>query len=87
MKFLSILAAASLALAPAFASAGSDTDSHNVYFGTNPVPGAGELQGNQAGTSFDPGTLANATTWLLASASSRCSGGNRARENSSKMKL
>jgi hypothetical protein len=44
-------------------SAGSGADSHDVYFGTSPSPGAGEFQGNQAGTSFDPGALANSTTY------------------------
>jgi len=37
-------------------SAGSDTTSHEVYFGGVP-------QGSQAGTSFDPGTLAYATAY------------------------
>ncbi|MCP4660111.1 MAG: Ig-like domain-containing protein, partial [bacterium] len=41
-------------------TAGSGTDSHDVYFGTSPSPGGGEFQGNQAGTGFDPGTLAHA---------------------------
>ena len=44
-------------------TAGTDADSHDVYFGTNPSPGAGELQGNQTGTSFNPGTLTAATTY------------------------
>jgi hypothetical protein len=44
-------------------SAGSDTDSHDVYFGTNPTPGPAEFQGNQTGTTFDPGTLAYDTTY------------------------
>jgi len=35
-------------------TAGVDADSHDVYFGTIPVPGPGELQGNQPGTSFAP---------------------------------
>jgi len=43
--------------------AGSLATSHDVYFGTNPSPGAAEFQGNQAGTSFEPGTLASATTY------------------------
>jgi len=38
-------------------TAGALASSHDVYFGTNPTPGAGEFQGNQAGTSFSPGTL------------------------------
>jgi hypothetical protein len=41
-------------------TAGSDAASHDVYFGTvSPPP----LQGNQLGTAFDPGTLANSTTY------------------------
>lgn len=43
-------------------SAGVDTDSHDVYFGTNPSPGGGEFQANQPGNSFDP-ILANGTTY------------------------
>jgi hypothetical protein len=43
-------------------SAGSGADSHDVYFGTDSTPDAGEFLGNQSGTSFDPGTLASATT-------------------------
>ena len=41
-------------------SAGSNTDSHDVYFGTSSSPA---FQGNQAGTTFDPGTLAFSTTY------------------------
>lgn len=44
-------------------TAGADATSHDVYFGTDSTPDAGEFQGNQAGTSFDPGTLANNTTY------------------------
>jgi hypothetical protein len=44
-------------------TAGYDADSHNVYFGTNPTPGAGELMGNQVSTSFDPGPLDYETTY------------------------
>jgi hypothetical protein len=44
-------------------TAGSDATSQDVYFGTNPDPGAGELQGNQAGTTFDPGVFAYSTTY------------------------
>ena len=36
---------------------GSDATSHDVYFGTNPTPGAGEFKGNQISTVFDPCTL------------------------------
>ena len=42
-------------------TAGVDAVSRNVYFGTNPSPGASELRGNQTATTFDPGTLANGT--------------------------
>ncbi len=47
-------------------TAGSGSTSHDVYFGTNPSPGAGENMGNQAGTSFDPGTLELLEDLLLA---------------------
>ena len=43
--------------------AGSGATSNDVFFGTNPNPGAGEFQGNQGGTTFDPGTLAFSTTY------------------------
>jgi len=46
-----------------FWSAGTNASSHDVYFGTNPSPGAGEFQGNQAGTTFDPGALTSGTTY------------------------
>jgi len=42
-------------------SAGSNADSHDVYFGTNSPPA---FAGNQAGTSHDPGTLAAGTTYF-----------------------
>ena len=41
-------------------SAGSGATSHDVYFGTS---SPGTFQGNQAGTSFDPGILTNDTTY------------------------
>ncbi len=41
-------------------TAGSDATSHDVYFGQS---SPGTFQGNQAGTTFDPGTLANSTTY------------------------
>ncbi|MHC4740183.1 MAG: LamG-like jellyroll fold domain-containing protein, partial [Planctomycetota bacterium] len=41
-------------------SAGSGATSHDVYFGTS-SPGA--FQGNQAATTFEPGTMANDTTY------------------------
>jgi hypothetical protein len=45
-------------------SAGSLATSHDVYFGSTNPPGLGELQGNQAGTSHDPGTLAYDSTYF-----------------------
>ncbi|MCF7674218.1 MAG: DUF6288 domain-containing protein [Akkermansiaceae bacterium] len=42
-------------------TAGIDAVSRDVYFGTNPTPGASELKGNQTATTYDPGTLANGT--------------------------
>ncbi len=41
-------------------SAGSGATSHDVYFGTNPSPA---LVGNQATTTYDPGTLSYSTTY------------------------
>jgi hypothetical protein len=43
--------------------AGSHAASHDVYFGTSPSPGGGQFQGNQPGTTFDPGLLAGDTTY------------------------
>jgi hypothetical protein len=40
-------------------SAGTDATSHDVYFGTS--SGSLTFQGNQAGTTFDPGSLAGKT--------------------------
>jgi hypothetical protein len=37
--------------------------SHDVYFGTNPTPGPAEFHGNQTSVTFDPGALANNTTY------------------------
>ena len=44
-------------------TAGSGTNSHNVYFGTDSTPDETEYKGNQAGTTYDPGTLAYGTTY------------------------
>jgi len=45
-------------------TAGSGATSHDVYFGTNPTPGAGEFKGNQAGTTYNPpGSLGYNTTY------------------------
>ena len=41
-------------------TAGANTASHDVYFGTT---SPGTLRGNQSGTSFDPGALAPNTTY------------------------
>jgi len=41
-------------------SAGSGAASYDVYFGTSTSPG---FQGSQSGTSFDPGALAESTTY------------------------
>ena len=54
--------------------AGAMTASHDVYFGTNPTPGGAEFQGNQSGTTFDPGTLAYSTTYYWAIAEVNLSG-------------
>ncbi|MBT8069770.1 MAG: S8 family serine peptidase [Gammaproteobacteria bacterium] len=43
-------------------NAGTGADSHDVYFGTDPTPDAGEFQVNQPGTGFDP-VLANDVTY------------------------
>ena len=37
---------------------------HDVYFGTDPTPDAGEFQGNQPGATFDPGLLAENTEYF-----------------------
>jgi hypothetical protein len=42
-------------------TAGANAVSRNVYLGTNPSPGIDEFRGNQTGTIFDPGDLANGT--------------------------
>jgi hypothetical protein len=44
-------------------SAGSLATSHDVYFGTDSTPDPSESQGNQTGSTFDPGTLLNSTTY------------------------
>ncbi|MHC4396575.1 MAG: hypothetical protein ACYS1A_13060 [Planctomycetota bacterium] len=44
-------------------TAGSGSTSSDVYFGTDLTPDSGELQGNQTATTFEPGTLANNTTY------------------------
>ncbi|RKY05796.1 MAG: hypothetical protein DRP65_12625, partial [Planctomycetota bacterium] len=46
--------------------AGTYATSHDVYFGTNPTPGAGEFMGNQTGTTYDPGLLTPDTTYYWA---------------------
>lgn len=42
---------------------GGGATSYDVYFGTDPTPDAGEFQGNQIPTSFDPGTLGYSTDY------------------------
>jgi hypothetical protein len=44
-------------------AAGAQTNSHDVYFGSSQPLGPADFQGNQAGTSFDPGALAPGTTY------------------------
>ncbi len=44
-------------------SAATGADDYDVYFGTDATPDATELKGNQAGLSYEPGTLSNATTY------------------------
>ncbi|NUN95777.1 MAG: PQQ-dependent sugar dehydrogenase, partial [Candidatus Omnitrophica bacterium] len=44
-------------------TAGSNASSHEVYFGTNPSPGAAEFKGSQSSTAFDPGSLQTSTTY------------------------
>ena len=44
-------------------TAGSGATSHDVYFGTDSTPDSGEFQGNQSGTTYNPGTMANSTTY------------------------
>lgn len=45
------------------AYAGSAAITHDVYFGTNPDP-SGDFQGNQPGTTFDPGGLSEGVTYF-----------------------
>jgi hypothetical protein len=44
-------------------TAGTGASSHDVYFGTNPTPGAGQFQGNQTTATFDPGVMDAETTY------------------------
>ena len=44
-------------------TAGSGADSHDVYFGTDSTPDAGEFAGNQTTTTYDPGPLSSNTTY------------------------
>ena len=56
--------AADVGLAAGLAwDAGISADSHDLYFGTASPLGPGDLQGNQPGTTFDPGPLATDTTY------------------------
>ena len=45
-------------------SAGSGATSHDVYFGTSQTLGPGDFAGNQAGTSYAPGSLAYGSTYF-----------------------
>lgn len=42
---------------------GAGAASHDVYFGTSPTLEAGDFQGNQTSTTFEPGALAGLTTY------------------------
>src|SRR5205823_6256659 len=42
-------------------TAGARATSHNVYFGTS--PGSLTFEGNQTGTTYNPGALANSTAY------------------------
>jgi hypothetical protein len=44
-------------------TAGVNAVSHDVYFGTDPTPDAGEFQGNQTDPNVDPGTLQYGTKY------------------------
>lgn len=44
-------------------TAGSGATAHAVYFGTDSTPDESEYQGNQAGTTYDPGSLSQSTTY------------------------
>jgi hypothetical protein len=53
-----------VALNPALSwTAGPGATSHQVYFGTNPSPGAAEFKGSQTATTYTPGTLSASTTY------------------------
>jgi len=44
-------------------TAGSGSTSSDVYFGTDSTPDAGEFQGNQTATTYEPGTMSYSTTY------------------------
>ncbi|MHC4738900.1 MAG: right-handed parallel beta-helix repeat-containing protein, partial [Planctomycetota bacterium] len=44
-------------------TAGTGSTSSDVYFGTDSTPDAGEFQGNQTATTYEPGTMVNNTTY------------------------
>lgn len=55
---------AGISLTPTLSwTAGTAATSHQVYFGTNPTPGAGEFKGSQSGTTYSPSALAPQTTY------------------------
>jgi hypothetical protein len=44
-------------------TAGTGSTSSDVYFGTDSTPDAGEFQGNQTATTYEPGTMSFSTTY------------------------
>ncbi len=44
-------------------TADANANSHDVYFGTDSTPDAGEFKGNQDTVTYDPGTMAASTTY------------------------
>ncbi len=44
-------------------TAGTDANSHDVYFGTDATPDSTEFIGNQSGVTYDTGTMSNSTTY------------------------
>jgi hypothetical protein len=44
-------------------TAGNNAVTHDVYFGTDSTPDAGEFRGNQAGTGFNPDAMVGNTTY------------------------
>jgi len=44
-------------------TAGTGTYTHDVYFGEDSTPDSGEFKGNQAGTTYNTGTMTGSTTY------------------------